>query len=310
MNRPGVVALVLLATACTAEPPPPTGASAQPIIGGAPSPGDSAVVMLASYPPDRSVLATCTAVVIAPTVLATAAHCVDALNHPGWLFGAFPGPDASIYPRLVDLEPHLVPITEVHAHPAYDPAPPFHADLGVAILSQPLTGVTPVRIYRGLLAPLVGGPARIVGYGQETVGQFSTVRRAATTVVAQIDQGDTVTVGDIDHRTCVGDSGGPALVEVGGVEQLLGIDSYGPADCGQPGHFIRADLYQPFLDGYSGDQPPAVDAGVEPDAGMAGDDEGGCATGGSGGAGGALLGLALLALRRRPVARRSLVHYR
>ena len=36
------------------------------------------------------------------------------------------------------------------------------------------------------------------------------------TTVAALDAGDTVTVGDADHRSCIGDSGGPALVKTGG----------------------------------------------------------------------------------------------
>src|SRR4051812_40415030 len=76
------VPALLLAVATT------HAASAGPIIGGAVDTGDPAVVMLAAYPTDHSTLFTCTAVVISPTALLTAAHCVD---HPGFQFGVFFG---------------------------------------------------------------------------------------------------------------------------------------------------------------------------------------------------------------------------
>lgn len=275
-----------------------TGTRAEPIIGGGPAPDDDAVVLLASYPSDRSVLATCTGTLIAPTVVVTAAHCVDAATHPGHIFGVFPGEDASIYPRLVDLEPHLLAVASVHAHPNYNPAAPFHADIGVAILAQPLAGVTPVRLWRRAVEPLLNKPARIVGYGQQMVGVPASTRRQAATIVAGVDADDTVRVGDVSHRTCLGDSGGPALVDDGGTEVLLGVDSYADnATCDRPAHFRRVDLYQTFLDGYTGDSPPGPDAGVE-DPDPEPSDGGGCSTSG-GAAPWPLLGLGLVALRLR-----------
>src|ERR1700722_19817296 len=93
--------LVPLLAACAG--PPPLGEGAQAILGGTVDPGDPAVVLLASYPKDLSVLDTCSASVISNTVLLTAAHCVDAANHPSYVYGVFPGADASPYPTLVEL---------------------------------------------------------------------------------------------------------------------------------------------------------------------------------------------------------------
>ncbi|MCA9678399.1 MAG: hypothetical protein KC464_25460, partial [Myxococcales bacterium] len=114
--RRAVLGAALVAGGCTFQPAdPPSGGPAtavrgDEIIGGGPAADDDAVVLLASFPTDRSVLATCSAVAISPTVLLTAAHCVDAGTHPGYIFGAFLGADASAYPTLVELEPHLVAI--------------------------------------------------------------------------------------------------------------------------------------------------------------------------------------------------------
>lgn len=293
-------AAVSLTAAC-ADPSAPFAApptTAAPIIGGGPAPDDHAVVLLAAYPNDRSVLATCTATVIADDVLLTAAHCVD---HPGWRYGMFVGADAAVYPTLADLEPHLAPVTAVHLHPSYQRTPPFTADIGVALLAQPTT-IAPLPIGRVALGPdVVGRPARIVGYGQAAVGVPSATRRQAATVVDGLDPDDTVRVGDAAHVTCLGDSGGPALVRVDGVETVIGVDSYADnGSCDRPAHFRRTDLYLSFIDTFAGvpagpdaGQGTGADAGDDP-----GDESGGCQVGGGRGVG-VLVGLGALALMRR-----------
>ncbi len=293
-------AAVSLTAAC-ADPSAPFAApptTAAPIIGGGPAPDDHAVVLLAAYPNDRSVLATCTATVIADDVLLTAAHCVD---HPGWRYGMFVGADAAVYPTLADLEPHLAPVTAVHLHPSYQRTPPFTADIGVALLAQPTT-IAPLPIGRVALGPdVVGRPARIVGYGQAAVGVPSATRRQAATVVDGLDPDDTVRVGDAAHVTCLGDSGGPALVRVDGVETVIGVDSYADnGSCDRPAHFRRTDLYLSFIDTFAGvpagpdaGQGTGADAGDDP-----GDEGGGCQVGGGRGVG-VLVGLGALALMRR-----------
>lgn len=276
---PGLVALGLaalaLGLAACAEPGAGTAEAAGAIIGGAEDPGDPAVVMLAAYPPDHTTLDTCTASVIAPGVLLTAAHCVDPSKHPGYLYGVFTGADASAYATANTLIPHLVSVKETHVHPDYSDAPPFHADIGVAITDQPLD-VEPLPIQREPLDEKIQGqPARIVGYGQIKYQEYNAVRHQAATTVATLDAGDTITVGDLDHRSCVGDSGGPALVKTGGVERIVGVDSYTElSGCLEPAHYRRPDLYTAFLDTYA---PP-------PGAGGSGGSEasGGASTGAGG----------------------------
>src|SRR5258708_37544601 len=92
------------------------------IIGGSRDRGDPAVVMLVSYPPDQSTAYTCTASLIAPTILLTAAHCVDAAHHPRYLFGVFPRDDATAYATTPQLAAALVPARAVRPHPQHHPA--------------------------------------------------------------------------------------------------------------------------------------------------------------------------------------------
>ncbi|MEO7330950.1 MAG: trypsin-like serine protease [Minicystis sp.] len=289
----------------------PLGEAATPIIGGTVDQGDPAIVLLVSIPPDHSFFDTCTASLIAPTVLLTAAHCLDPKTHAGYAFGVFSGADASAYPTAAALGPQLLAVKSVHMHPDYDDAPPFHADLGVALLEEALE-VTPLPIARSAPAPaIVGGPARIVGYGQTKYGEYNAVKHEASTVVAAIGDEDTIVVGDGERRGCVGDSGGPALVKVDGVEQIVGVDSYTETTgCLEPAHYRRADVYASFLDTYA--PPPVVDAGVDASSGATGGasdpgTSGGCAIAGNArGGGGALAALFLgaVALLRRTRARR------
>lgn len=263
------LALCWLLCACA---PTELGAGHQAIIGGVRDSGDPQVVLLVSYPPDESMYATCTAAVIAPRVLVTAAHCVDTPNHPGHTYGVFVGDDASPYATTAQLKPSLLPVDAVHAHPDYDPAPPFVADIGVVVTSQPLP-VSALPIARAPLPPsLPGQPARLVGYGQTQYQIFNAQKYTATTTVAALPADDTVVVGDATRHSCLGDSGGPALVMLDGTETIIGVDSYTESSgCKVPAHYRRTDRYLPFLDAYA--PPSVVDLGHDdlapPDAAMA-----------------------------------------
>jgi secreted trypsin-like serine protease len=242
------VALSLALVGCSAPDGAATGSSVSAIVGGSVDTADPAIVLLASYPADQSTLSTCTASLVAPDVLLTAAHCVDLAVHAGETFGVFLGADANGYPTAADLAPELQPVKEVHIHPSYDPNPPFTADIGVAILESPLsTPVLPVRM-APLPPDIAGKPARIVGYGQTTYNQPNTQKNTADTVVAAVDSGDTLSVGDLSRRSCVGDSGGPALVMLDGAETIVGVDSYADlSGCLEPAHYRRTDVYASFL---------------------------------------------------------------
>jgi V8-like Glu-specific endopeptidase len=254
-RRISLVSAVALTIGCASPAP---GTLGRGIIGGALDTGDPAVVLLVSFPQDRSVLDTCTATVIAPTVLLTAAHCVDAATHPGYVFGAYLGYDASAYAAPSDIEPHLVLASSVVPHPGYQTTPPFTADVALVILSAPVA-VTPVPLMRSAPTALVSQPARIVGYGQTVYGTFNAVKHAGATTIAAIDSGDTVTVGDAAVHSCIGDSGGPALASVGGVETLVASNSYSDTTgCTDPAHYRRVDLYLSFIDPYL----PAQDGGT------------------------------------------------
>jgi secreted trypsin-like serine protease len=253
-------ALPFLLVACTlgcGQTDPEVAEGRAAIIGGAPDPGDSPVVMLVSYPADHSTFDTCTASLISPTVLLTAAHCVDPQTHAGHGFGIFTGPDASAYTTANTLIPQLSAIAEAHIHPDYDPKPPFKADIAVAILEQPLERVPLVFNRDALDVNIVEQPARLIGYGQTKYKTYNAIRHAVDTVVADLPGDDTVTVGDLQHRSCIGDSGGPALTMMNDEMRIIGVDSYTDLQgCLEPAHYRRTDLYTAFLDEFVPLEPP------------------------------------------------------
>ena len=57
-------------------------------------------------------------------------------------------------------------------------------------------------------------------------------------------------VGDSRHGTCNGDSGGPAFMRIDGVETIVGVTSYGNADCSDGGFDARVDSDLAFIDTY------------------------------------------------------------
>lgn len=223
------------------------GSASSRIIGGVAS-GEAAVVMLVSYPTDQSTLLTCSAAVIAPKVLVTAAHCVDPMTHPNHVFGVYLGADATADATPQKIASKVVAVAKSTMHPDYDRDPPFTADIAVVELVEPLA-VAPLPVaIAPLPASIAGAEARIVGYGETHYDDPSYVRMEAVTKIAAVDAGDTLTVGDATHRSCVGDSGGPALTKIDGVETIVGVDSYADlAGCLEPAHYRRTDTYAAFL---------------------------------------------------------------
>jgi secreted trypsin-like serine protease len=262
---------LLLLSSCALES---TSNVEQEIIGGDPAPNDGSVVLLVAYPADKSTMYTCTASVIAPKVVLTAAHCVD---HTNFRYGVFYGADGS--GTLASLIPQMADVTSVQMYPAYSRNAPFTGDVAIVLLTNPAP-VAALPILR--VAPSAGVQARIVGYGQRVYGTYNATRRQAMTTLAAIDAGDTITVGDATRHTCIGDSGGPALIMANGIETVAGVNSYGPSGCTDPAHFRRTDLYTAFIDPYlrTPDPDPMPDPMPDPDPmPQDNDDEGGgCST--------------------------------
>lgn len=281
------VALLLLCAAPAARAAGPGPSTT--IVGGTTDPGDPAVVLVAVCDAWGS-CGTCTGVLVAPRVVATAAHCVrpDAGGS-----GARPSDVRVFTGTTPDANGPAAAITAWETAAGWDDAT-LANDLALLRLETAL-GPAPLPIQRsGLDAAAVGADVRLVGYGQTGPDAYdSGVKREALTSIDAIDAG-TIEVGADGYLGCAGDSGAPMLVTAAGKEAVAAIQAWGDGACAAFTVGERLDVHLAWIDAFV-----AASGGYtgKPAQG----DGGGCATGDAGTVAGllAVLGAAVASRRSR-----------
>ncbi len=180
----------------------------------------------------------CTATVIAPRVLVTAAHCVEGNSASRVAFVT--GPNA-LSPQA------FVRVSRLVAHPQYD-ARRIANDIAVVLLASDAP-VAPIAINaQPLDASWVGRTLQHVGYGASNgrTGAGSGVKRTVAMPITAVG-GTQFAYGDRTRNTCFGDSGGPALLDANGSLAVVGVTSFGDQTCTQFGVDTRVDAFQGFV---------------------------------------------------------------
>jgi secreted trypsin-like serine protease len=223
----------------------------------------SATGALVRFAPTGVALLACTATVIEPRAVLTAAHCVAPV--PGNDLAFTTSADATNVTRAGS-----IPARRTYAHPLFDPKATgsFH-DIAIVELAAPVPGVVADHVLAAgdSLAPLaVGAPVTLVGYGSTRGDGRVGLKNAALAHVASIASDEMVIGLPGAAQNCNGDSGGPAfVVGTDGVRRIAGVASRSANDtteCVDGSIHTRVDAYASFvattLEAIARDDPPSA----------------------------------------------------
>lgn len=290
-----------------------------------------AAFLLAVYGEDE-VLPLCSAALIAPDVVLTAAHClgdlVDFHGNPiedqGIRCVSFGTDFTDLLEGDGEVPADAVCGSEFFQHPDFEPNTfpdgvlGNRSDLGLLFLDEPVDDREFAYLPDGIEGELLfeGMPLELVGYGYYESGDASGAaeKASATTVLEMLGEHE-ILVGSPDApRACFGDSGGPAFadldVDMSMTRRLVGITSraFTAQDkmCEEGSVSVRVDAFWGWIDD---ELRRGCDDGVRvecDDPGLPDPADAGCACSATGG-GGAVSVAALAALLGVAISRRRAV---
>ena len=217
-----------------------TAGSSVAIVNGAEcSAARSAVVLLNIRDDDGFALGACSGTIIAPRAVLTAAHCLDE--------------DAGIVRVWLGSGAEIVAESFV-AHPSYRPNSATALDVGIVLMAQDLPR-TPVPLLTGRDAR-VGETAILAGWGRNQMSVGATLRAGSATITSVgalfLETQHTTNASSI----CLGDSGGPIMLEEGGGWTVAGISSAASVATCNTGTNFYVSIRHPTVMSYILDNVP------------------------------------------------------
>jgi secreted trypsin-like serine protease len=180
----------------------------------------------------------CSATLIGPRKVLTAAHCLEgvAASEMRFVIGAD-----------VASPEYTLGVLSLKIHPSYD-STNITNDVGIVTLSKDAP-IAPLGVNTHMDSSWVGTQLFFVGYGV-TNGYSQTgagKKRAVWMNVSQVNS-TSFEYADTGKNTCNGDSGGPAFYkDPQGNYLVAGITSYGDNGCTQYGVDTRVDSFLSFI---------------------------------------------------------------
>lgn len=273
-----------------------------PIVGGTPAPRGK-------WPDTVAVLmrdGACSGTLVAPDVVVTAGHCIDAEPYEVVL-------DSVDYDGVGG---ERIPVAWSRAYPEWYRS----YDIGVVVLERasrvPPRTITAACTVREELA--VHRRVQLVGFGLTSVDaeepntQLHEASVAVTDPTCTLDPGCQASIaphgefiaGGRGKDSCFGDSGGPVYLDLPGGPALVGVVSRGlslaSTPCGGGGIYVRVDKVASWLQRVTGRKLTRTSCDSKADGDSV--DDGGCTVGGSAGLGLVLVagGIAMRRRRRLP----------
>ena len=217
-----------------------------PIVGGQTTNGWDSVVMLGL---NDSI---CTATVVSPDVILTAAHCLEGQWGSLDVYWCNDCYGQGYWDHTTS--------NDYEQHPHYNPNT-MAGDLGVVLLNGNSPS-EPVPINRDAAGNTWLGnqhPLTSVGFGVTAGHLENSGTKREVTVAATSWDGTFLYYEDPNHGICFGDSGGPAMTSHDGGWKVAGVHSWVSGNCDDIGASIRVDTYQSWVDDFTGEWTPDDD---------------------------------------------------